>query len=548
MEPGHPVVDVVYPTPAAARAWIAKGAWLAESVGDVIQRAARERGSATAIVDGDRRLDYAALERRTAAVAGGLLAAGLEPGDRVTVQVGITADAAVVLLGLMRAGLVPVCAVPHYRAYEMSALAGLSEARAHVVEPGAAGSFDLVELGNELRAAQPTLEHLFVAGGDGGHGAPAVDALAESVGAGQLPRPTPVDVAAFQLSGGTTDVPKIIPRFHAEYLGYANAWADRLELAADDVLLWSLPIAHNAGMLCFLLPTLIRQATLVLLRRFDADAFLETIERERVTVTGSIGPIAPRLLDVVEPERYRLASVRAFVTLNRAADIERHLGTPAMNIFGITEGMLAASAPGAPPAARHATVGSPASPHDRVRVLAAGAERDLQEGEIGELCFRGPSTLIAYYRNPEATAAAFTSDGYFRTGDLVQLHHIEGIRHFSFEGRLKDNIDRGGEKFGTEPIEILLAEHPAIREARVVGMPDEYLGERVCAFVIPTGAAAPSVEEVGEFLTARGLAKFKLPERIEPVDEMPVTAVGKLDRQGLRRRIAEMLAAEAAAR
>lgn len=548
LAPGCPLQGVAYPAEEEARRWLARDAWLAETIGEVVERAARERGAHAAIVDPAGRLTYRELKERSAAIAARLLATGLEPGDRVLVQVGIGATAVLTLLGLFRAGLLPVCTVPSYRAYEMGALADCSGARAHLVEPGAAGSFDLVGLARELRARHDALEHVIVTGAEAPEGTLALDLGAGAVPAA-LPPSRPLDVAAFQLSGGTTDVPKIIPRHHAEYLGYAAAWARRLELDADDVLLWSLPISHNAGMICFLLPALLAQATLVLLPRFEPDAFLETIARERVTVTGSIGPIAPRLLDVEQLERFDLGSVRLFVTLNRAADLEAHLGVPAMNIYGITEGMLAASAPGTPPAARHATIGRAASPHDELRLLAPGEEREVAAGEIGELCFRGPSTLRAYYGNPGATRAAFTSDGFFRTGDLVRAHDVDGVAHLSFEGRVKDNIDRGGEKFGTEEIETLLARHPAVREARVVGMPDPYLGERVCAFVIAApGSATPTVEQLGEFLLANGLAKFKLPERVEPLAEMPVTSVGKLDRPALRRRIAETLAAEASNR
>jgi pyochelin biosynthesis protein PchD len=537
------IADVVYPEPSDSDRWLAAGAWLPQTFGGLVEAAARERGEVGAIVDDGDRLTYRELDLRTAAVARSLLAGGLEPGDRVLVQVGTGCTAVVALLALCRAGLIPVCAVPQYRAFEMGALAELSGARAHVVEPAAAPRSDLIALAEQLRAAHPALTQILVAGTRAPPGTTALEGVDDQ--GPELPAAGPRDVATFQLSGGTTGVPKIIPRFHGEYLGYASAWADRLELTADDVLLWSLPIAHNAGMICWLLPALLRGAKLVLLSQFEIDRFLAAIERERVTVTGSIGPIAPRLLDVEQPERYELGSVRLFVTLNRAADIERHLGVPAMNIFGITEGLLMASQPDAPASARHATVGFPASPEDEVRVLAVGDPREVGPGEIGELCFRGPSTMPAYFGNAAATDAAFTADGFFRTGDLVRAHDVAGVPHFSFEGRAKDNIDRGGEKFGTEEIEALLAGHDAIREARVVGMPDPYLGERVCAFVIlQPHAAAPSVEELGAFLLDLGLAKFKLPERIESIDEMPVTQVGKLDRAALRTRIAATLRAE----
>jgi pyochelin biosynthesis protein PchD len=541
--PLRPIPDVVYVEPARARAWLDAGAWLELTVGETIERAARERADTTAIVDDHSRVTYAELERRSATVAARLLALGLQPGDRVLIQLGIGTTAVVALLGLIRAGLVPVCAVPQYRAYEMRALGDLSGARAHLVEVGA-GSADLVAFGRALRQECTTLEHLIVAGGPAPRDAVALEGEPPDEGI-QLPAVGPLDVVTFQLSGGTTGVPKIIPRFHAEYLGSAAACADRMRLGPEDVLLWSLPVSHNAGMLVFLIPTLLRGSTLVLQGRFQAESFLETVARERVTVSGSVGPIAPRLLDCKRPQDFDLSSLRLFIALNRAADIERHLGVPTTQMFGMTEGLVMLSPPGAPAQARHQTVGYPVSPHDEVRVLVPGEERESADGEIGELCFRGPSTLPAYYGNPQATAAAFTTDGFLRSGDLVRAVRVGEIRCYSFEGRNKDNIDRGGEKFGTEEIESLLAGHPAIQEARVVGMPDHYMGERACAFVITrAGLPVPTLLDVGEFLLARGLAKFKLPERIEQVQEMPVTAVGKLDRSALRQRIVDILATE----
>jgi non-ribosomal peptide synthetase component E (peptide arylation enzyme) len=550
--PNYPLEGVEYSDERSARVWLDSGAWLTETIGSVLEQTARQRPKATAVVDEGGRLTYAELDNRSLAVAQRLRSLGLQPGERVLVQVGIGRSAVVTLMGLFRSGVIPVCTVPQYRMFELSALAERSAARAHIVEVGAAGSSDLVALASDVRAASPHVREVIVVG-DGANGDPDVASLDTSRspedGESMLDpvlQPSPLDVAAFQLSGGTTGVPKIIPRFHAEYVGYANAWSDRLALSSEDVMLWSLPITHNAGMLCFLLPAILRGATLVLLAPFEVESFLGAIQRERVTVTGSIGPIAPRLLDYKGPGAFDLSSVRLFLTLQRAAQIEEHLVVPAHTIYGITEGLLLASLPGSAPRARHETVGFPASPTDEVRILAPGEESDVSDGAIGELCFRGPSVLRSYYGDRAATEAAFTADGFFRTGDLVRAHDIEGIRHFSFEGRIKDNIDRGGEKFGVEPIEVFLAGHPSILSAVVVGMPDPYLGERVCAFVIPrAGAARPGVEEVGEFLLERGLAKFKLPERIELVDQFPVTGVGKLDRVALRRQIAQTLEQEA---
>jgi pyochelin biosynthesis protein PchD len=549
LAPRYPIPELDYPEAAVAQRWLQALAWRATTIADVLEQTVDRRGSATALVDDNERLTYRELDARSAAAARRLLGLGLNPGDRVLVQVGTGIPAVVALLGLFRAALVPVCTVPRYRRYEMTALADLSGARAHLIEIGAAGTTDLLDLAKELRDRHPNLQWTIVAGEEQASEAFALEPPDSSADDGQTLRfagASPLDVAAFQLSGGTTGVPKIIPRFHGEYIGYADAWANRVNLTSADVVLWALPITHNAGMLCFLIPTLLRGATLVLRSRFEAESFLRTIEDEQVTLTGSIGPIAARLLDYDGADiAFDLSSVRLFLTLHRAAEIEAHLGVPALGIYGITEGLLMASSPSAPTDARHLTVGYPVAEHDELALLSPEEEVPVAEGQVGELCFRGPSTLHSYYGNSDGGQEAFTSEGFFRTGDLVRAHTFEGQRYLSFEGRIKDNIDRGGEKFGTEEIELLLATHPAILSAVIVGMPDRYLGERVCAFVIPRRSRAiPSVAEMATYLLERGLAKFKCPERIEAVTELPATSVGKLDRPALRRTIADILARE----
>jgi non-ribosomal peptide synthetase component E (peptide arylation enzyme) len=347
---------------------------------------------------------------------------------------------------------------------------------------------------------------------------------------------------SFQLSGGTTGVPKIIPRFHGEYLAYAEAFGASLGMTESDRYLWSLPLSHNAGMILVLVPCILTGATMVLLERFEPEPFLSLIARENVTLAGSIGPIAPRLLALDDVSRFDLSSMRYFFALNRASDLETHLGVRSGNVYGITEGLLMASRPDDLAERRHATVGAPVSARDHVVLLEPGTEIPVAAGRPGELCFRGPSMLTAYFKDPLATSSVFTPSGLFRTGDLVLEHTIERAQCFSFEGRIKDNIDRGGEKFGTDELEILLSTHPDIVGSAFVGMPDPVLGERVCALlVIRPAASAPTVEEIGSFLQGRGVAKFKLPERVEVINEFPLTSVGKLDRPALRSQIAQIL-------
>jgi non-ribosomal peptide synthetase component E (peptide arylation enzyme) len=274
---------------------------------------------------------------------------------------------------------------------------------------------------------------------------------------------------------------------------------------------------------------------------------LTLIERHKVTFSGSIGPIAAKLLEVKDLSRHDIRSLRQFFSLTRADAVEAHVGIPVGQMFGMTEGMVFAAAPTTSTAIRHRTVGHPVSPGDEVRLLVPGEETEVAFGEIGELCFRGPSTLTAYFADAATTAASFTSDGFFRSGDLMRAHRMDDLICYSFEGRIKDNINRGGEKIGAEEVEGLIGQHPDIADCRVVAMPDLFYGEKACAYLIPhAGRKAPTVAELSEFLIKLGIAKYKIPERIEIIDAFPLTKVGKADKAKLREMIAAQLAKESA--
>jgi 2,3-dihydroxybenzoate-AMP ligase len=212
-------------------------------------------------------------------------------------------------------------------------------------------------------------------------------------------------------------------------------------------------------------------------------------------------------------------------------------------LFGMGEGLFLTTRPGAPRTARLATVGTPMSALDEVRILEPGTETEVAEGEVGELCCRGPYTLRGYYDAAEHNARAFTPDGFYRTGDLAALKEIDGERYVSIEGRIKDLINRGGEKINAEEVELLLLRHPRIAAAAVVAMPDPRLGERTCAYVVVEGAGL-DLPEVQEHFAALEVAKFKWPERIELLPEIPRTLVGKIDKKRLAAEISRKIAAE----
>jgi non-ribosomal peptide synthetase component E (peptide arylation enzyme) len=547
-----PIEGVTYYTAEESEAYRRSGSWIWSTLGEMLREAARDKPDVTYIAADDGNLTFSQVDALSESLAASLLEIGLNPGDRAIFQLGTVKEIVVALFGCLKASVIPVCTLPQYREIEIGQLTELSGAKAYFVQGDFSPAFDLAAFARRMIKEHRSLTTLIVVRGQANAGEYELAELMTRHSRAQARLTTrdadqlPGDVALFQLSGGSTGVPKIIPRMHAEYLGSANSWSVRHSLGPDDVSLWALPLIHNAGMLLMLVPSLIARRKLVIQSKFDLDAFLRAIEKHRVTYTGSIGPIAPRIIECPNIEAYDLSTVQRLFTISRAEAVQQKTGIECHHIYGITEGMLMSTRVGDRAEARFGTLGWPTGIDDEACVLKLGSEEPAPPGEPGELCFRGAHTLRAYFNAPEITAESFTSNGFFRTGDLVRTVRIGDRDHYIFEGRLKDNINRGGEKFGAEEVENIIVRHPSVNDVRVVAMPDPFLGEKACAFIIPKpGESVPSVAALGEFLQGQGLAKFKLPERVEAIAEFPVTRVGKVDKQALRRMISDTLAREA---
>ncbi len=552
----HTPLEGVYYRPSSEVAgYYAAQAWLAMNIGNALREAAHEAPEKTYLIAGADAITFIECEKRTEILAAALLDIGFKPGDRAIFQMGSIAETVIALIACYKAGIVPVCTLPQYREIEIGQLAEMSGATGYFIQADFSPSFDLTVFAQRMMQLLPTIKHLIVARGNPPAGAHGYEAMLKSHGYQSAKTRVahvvidPEDVLTFQLSGGSTGVPKIIPRFHGEYLGQALAWARHHQYTSSDIAIWPLPVIHNAAMLLIVLPAILMRSTIVLQDRFDLQMFLSAIEKHRVTYAGSIGPVAPRLLDFQDVRRhFDLTSLRMFVGMDRADAIESHLGVTTMNLYGITEGLLMTTSPSEPALQRFTTNGRPSGPLDKVRILDPASENPVPPGQEGELCFFGPHSVRAYYKaSDDIHRTSFTSDGFFRSGDIVRETIINGQSYFTFLGRLKDNISRGNEKFGAEEVERLIVQHPAVLDAKVVAMPDKYLGEKACAFLIPRpGKNTPDVRALGEFLIMQGLAKFKLPERIETIAEFPATRVGKIDKMAMRKVAAEKLANETA--
>lgn len=532
-----------------AERYRAAGLWGDLPIAAELRVVAERFAERDAVVAPEGRLTYAELDDRADRVAVGLVDLGIAPGDRVVLQLTNRLETIVLWYGLLKAGAIPVCTLAAHRGHEIGEISRRTQAVAHVVEADAP-RFDFVGFAHEQREGHPTLRYVVTVGGPGGD--VTYDELAASADTARRELVDriqqsldPLDVAVFQLSGGTTGVPKVIPRSHAEYWYNARAYAEAWgwdETTRNGHLI---PIVHNAGIVCGVHgPHSVGGC--LLLATADLDRGLAFLADHGVTdvLLGHGHYAAPE-----HPDFERVAATLRTVVLSGAKVPDRlferleRLGLWSGQLFGMGEGFFATTRLDAPREARLTTVGTALSDHDEVRVLDPGSERDVPSGEVGELACRGPYTLPGYFDAPEHNARAFTSDGFYRTGDLVAVRSFDGSDYLSVEGRIKDVINRGGEKVSAEEVELLLMRHPGVAAVAVVGMPDPRLGERSCAYLV--AAREPlTLGEVQAHLDGLGVAKFKWPERLEWVDELPKTPVGKIDKKRLGAAVVELLRAE----
>lgn len=533
----------------------ALGYWQGESLAGLPGDWARRYGDRTAIVHGGNRISFTELDRRIDRMAAGFRHHGIRPDDRVVVQLPNIPEFVVVCFALFRVGAKPVFALLAHRGNEIRHLCGISEAVACVV-PGRYRGFDHVELAVEVMAESPTLERVFVV--DGKVSPQAQEKLTsgsvvplEAVDADPGPAPAcdPSDVAFFLLSGGTTALPKLIPRTHDDYAYQTRATAALLELSGDDVYLAALPVEFNFAWGCpGVIGTLRSGGTVVLAEEPDPDECFDAIEREGVTFTSLVPALAQVWLDAVEVGGFDLSTLRVIqiggapLHYEIAERIGPAFGCVLQQVFGMAEGLLSFTRLTDPLETILSTQGQPLSLHDEIRIVDEQG-RALPRGQTGELLTRGPYTLRGYYRAPEHNARAFTEDGFYRTGDLARLTENWNL---VVEGRIKDVIIRGGNKISASELEGHLLTHPAVDQVAVVPVPDPYLGEGICAYIRPVDDP-PTLPELRKALHDRGLADYKLPDRLEVVTDLPLTGLGKLDKKVLAKDAADKAAAERAA-
>lgn len=510
------------------------GYWAGAPLGALLRQWAADHPDRTALVDAQVRWTYRELDDRADRFAAGARRFGLCPGDRVVVQLPNVAEFAALCFGLFRAGVVPVFSLPSHRSHEIRHLCELSGASAYVL-PAVHRGFDHRAIADEVRSEVPPVRHAFVLGDPGAHTALS-DLDADP--AAWLPEdePDPTDVAFFLLSGGTTALPKLIPRTHDDYAYQLRTAAEICALGPDSVYLATLPISFNFTWACpGVLGTMHSGGKVVLASSPSPEECFPLIADEGVTTTSVAPTVAHLWMEAVPHDSHDLSTLELVqvgsAPLHRevAERIAPALGCQLQQVFGMVEGLLTMTRLDDDAETVLTTQGRPISPADEVRIVTPGSERDVPAGEVGELLCRGPYTLKGYYRAPEHNAEVFTADGHYRTGDLARLTSNGDL---VVEGRVKDVVNRGGDKVSATELEGHLLHHENVQQAAVVPLPDPVLGEAVCACVVPEGAP-PRLIDVKKLLVRRGIAQYKLPDRVEVYEQFPLTGLGKVDKNQL---------------
>ena len=513
--------------------------WEKKTLGEQLEAWSEKYKDKTAIIIGENEMTYYELNNKSSKMAYGFLDLGINSGDIVLVQLPNSISFIVTMFALAKIGAIPIMALPAHRESELSSIIELAQPSAYIVEESYLG-FDYIPMAEMFKERYKFLNHIIIDGQCEG------ELKLENIYGieRELPKVDSYSTAILLLSGGTTGVPKLIPRTHSDYIYNARMSAKRCHLDENSIYLASLPVMHNFPLACpGLLGTLDKGGTVVLCKNTSPDEILELITEKKVTITALVPAMVVVCMEMLEyDDEYDISSLKilqvggAMLEDTLADKIINEWPCKLMQVFGTAEGLLSFTHLDDSDEIVSRCQGTPISPADEVKIVDYYGNKVLQ-GEYGELLSRGPYTIDGYYRAPEANAMSFTEDGFYRTGDRAMWTEEGNLR---MGGRLKEQINRAGEKIMPSEIEGYLCQHDKIREAAVVGIPDEELGNRSCAFVMTEeGEEDLSLSDIHNFLCQLGVAQYKYPDQLEIIESWPLTSIGKVDKKALVKSIVE---------
>ncbi|WIM67809.1 AMP-binding protein [Corynebacterium breve] len=548
----HKPISGLVPWPAdEVKRFRESGVWKERNLVDTIDQVALSHPHKIAVADVKHGvfLSYAELVESSKVAALRLHEMGFRDQDHVVFALPNTWHFVVSLLACARIGIIPAMALAEHRKHELTHICSHTQAKA-LFAPAEWREFDFESLALDVAYNVASIEKIFCFG-DNSPQTHNLDALLtppeeheNCSKLAELATPNPYQPVVFQLSGGTTGTPKLISRTHNDYVYNIEKSAEVSHLNENSVLLSCLPIAHNFGLASpGVLGALYSAGTVVLSASPNPVKCFPIIEEHGVTIAAMVPAVAQRWIDYQNEKRTdQIKSLEviqvggARMPDEKAPEIQRVLGARLQQVYGMAEGLINMTRLDDPEEIILTTQGRPISPLDEIRVINAAGE-EVDDGERGLLITRGPYTPRGYFDDPEANERSFI-DGWYCPGDVVEKLPDGNLR---VHGRDKDIINRGGEKISAEEVESVLYQLTSIEQVAVVGMPDEFYGSRVCAYVKPKAGQRVTLEEITAHLSEIGIARFKYPERLEIAESLPMTKIKKIDKVKLRKDVEEKL-------
>jgi non-ribosomal peptide synthetase component E (peptide arylation enzyme) len=516
--------------------------WQGITWGDLFDKATDLYPDKVGLVDDGARFTYRELRRMVDRLAVNLVNFGFREREFVLLQIPNWYEYVVSFYALEKIGAIPVLLIARHGPAEVSHICGITNPVAWF-GPEHYKKTDYVPLMKRQKEETGSLRHLVSVRGTGNSnftpfedlmkGGPLTRAEADALAAR---RPDPMEVSMILLTGGTTGMPKAVPRTHNDYLSSAEYHSRAWEITSNDVLLTVAPVGHAQAMHNAVSSAFLNFAKYVITDSTDAKDICKVIEREKVTAFPTVPTLVQRMIDLDDFGDYDLGSLKKIYgggapsTPELVRSVYEKLGCKYVNAFGSSEGLGIMTRLDSDIETICTTVGRKDCPYAQYKIIDQyGAE--VETGREGELAAKGPGIFTGYFKSHEDNVKTFTPDGFFKTGDLAKIDESGTI---TITGRIKETILRGGETISAVAIERLICTHASVAEAAVIGMPDRTFGERICAYVCLREGASLSFDELVAHLKSIGASVMQLPERLELIDAMPLTKIGKRDKMTLK--------------
>jgi 2,3-dihydroxybenzoate-AMP ligase/mycobactin salicyl-AMP ligase len=523
--------------------------WLGLTWGDMFDKATDLYPRKEGLVDDTARFTYGELREKVDRLAIGFMGLGIKERDFVLLQLPNWHEFIFTFFALQKIGAIVVLLVARHGLSEINYLSSLTNPVAWI-GPDHYKNTDYLAMLKQVMEEHKELRYLVSVRSPGNKAFTPLEKLIEeceltepNMEALAARRPDPMEVSIILPTGGTTGLPKAVPRTHNDYIASVEYHTRAWEVTCNDTMLTAAPVSHAQAIHNCVGGAFFHCAKYVLTDSTDAADICRVIEREKVTAFPTVPALVQRIVSLENLKDYDLSSLTRIYaggapsTPELVMSVYEKVGCKFVNALGSSEGPAAMSRLDADLETICNTVGEKDCPYAQVKIV----DQDLQElppNKEGELITKGPNIFNGYFKSEEENKNVFTEDGFFRTGDLAKINE-SGI--ITITGRIKETILRGGETLSAIGIERLISSHPAVADVAVIGMPDKALGERICAYVQLKEGATLLLEELVAYLRGIGASVLQLPERLELIDSIPLTKVGKADKKALKEDINKKL-------